>query len=69
LGYNRLSEDIAIAALKSDAHYREVARMMNESRKMYEEEIGALPGFKVYDSVANFILIKYRYHIKEVKEV
>ena len=35
----RLSEDIAIAALKSDAHYREVARMMNESRKMYEEEI------------------------------
>ena len=64
LGYNRLSEDIAIAALKSDAHYREVARMMNESRKMYEEEIGALPGFKVYDSVANFILIKYPIELK-----
>ena len=25
LGYNRISEDIAIAALKSDAHYRNIA--------------------------------------------
>lgn len=65
LGYNRLSEDLAIAALKSDAHYREVARMMNESREMYEKEIGVLPGFKVYDSVANFILIKYPIELKE----
>jgi len=64
LGYNRLSEDIAIAALKSESHYRDVARMMNESRKMYEEEIGSLPGFKVYDSVANFILIKYPIELK-----
>ena len=24
LGYNRISEDIAIAALKSDAHYRNI---------------------------------------------
>ena len=64
LGYNRLSEDIAIAALKSEAHYRDVARMMNESRKMYEEEIGVLPGFIVYDSVANFILIKYPIELK-----
>lgn len=69
LGYNRLSEDIAIAALKSDAHYREVARMMNESRKMYEEEIGVLPGFKVYDSVANFILIKYPIELKPALQV
>ena len=59
-----MSEDIAIAALKSEAHYRDVARMMNESRKMYEEEIGVLPGFKVYDSVANFILIKYPIELK-----
>ena len=29
LGYNRISEDIAIAALKSDAHYRNIARLMN----------------------------------------
>ena len=64
LGYNRLSEDIAIAALKSEAHYRDVARMMNESRSLSVEEIGVLPGFKVYDSVANFILIKYPIELK-----
>lgn len=65
LGYNRLSEDVAIAALKSESHYRDVARMMNESRKAYEEEIGTLPGFIVYKSVANFVLIKYPIALKE----
>lgn len=68
LGYNRLSEDVAIAALKSESHYREVARMMNESRKAYEEEIGCLPGFIVYESVANFILIKYPITLKKALE-
>ena len=55
LGYNRISEDLAIAALKSDTHYRNIAHMMNEDRTHYEAEIGSLPGFKVYRSVANFI--------------
>ena len=68
LGYNRLSEDVAIAALQSESHYREVARMMNESRKAYEEEIGCLPGFIVYESVANFILIKYPIALKKALE-
>ena len=65
LGYNRISEDIAIAALKSDAHYRNIAKLMNEDRERYEKEIGELPGFKVYESVANFILIKYPIELKE----
>ena len=65
LGYNRISEDIAIAALKSDAHYRNIAKLMNEDRECYEKEIGVLPGFKVYESVANFILIKYPIELKE----
>lgn len=26
---------------------------------MYTKEIGTLPGFKVYKSIANFILIKF----------
>ena len=50
LGYNRISEDIAIAALKSDTHYRNIAKLMNEDRERYEKEIGVLPGFKVYAS-------------------
>lgn len=65
LGYDRLSEDIAIAALKSDSHYREIANVMQQAREMYKEELGCLPGFKVYKSYANFILIKYPLEIKE----
>ena len=51
LGYDRLSEDIAIAAIKSDAHYREIAQVMQDARDMYTNELGALPGFKVYQSL------------------
>lgn len=65
LGYNRISESLAIAALQSESHYREIARLMNEDRLAYENEIGILPGFKVYKSVANFILIKYPIKMKE----
>lgn len=59
LGYDRLSEEIAIAAMKSDAHYRRIAKIMQEAREMYTKELKELPGFKVYKSGANFILIKY----------
>jgi len=65
LGYDRLSEEVGIAALKSDAHYREIAHVMDEARQMYADEIGSLPGFKVYKSIANFILIKYPIELKE----
>jgi histidinol-phosphate aminotransferase len=65
LGYNRISEDIAIAALKSEQHYREVAESMNRDRRRFEQEIGTLDGFKVYKSTANFILIKYPIALKE----
>ena len=46
LGYDRLSEDIAIAAMNSDAHYRKIAQVMQDARDMYTKELGALPGFK-----------------------
>ncbi|MCQ2096157.1 MAG: histidinol-phosphate aminotransferase family protein [Bacteroidaceae bacterium] len=59
LGYDRLSEDVAIAAMRSDAHYRGIADVMEDARRMYKDELGSLPGFKVYRSVANFILVKY----------
>ena len=65
LGYDRLSEEVAIAALKSEDYYRRVAAVMDEARRMYTAEIGALEGFKVYRSSANFILIKYPLRLKE----
>ena len=65
LGYNRFSEAVALAALDSDAHYRRVADDMAWGRDLYKRELGNRPGFKVYKSVANFILIKYPIEIKE----
>ena len=65
LGYNRFSEAVALAALDSDDHYRKVADDMEWGRQLYKKELGNLPGFKVYKSVANFILIKYPLEIKE----
>jgi histidinol-phosphate aminotransferase len=65
LGYNRFSEAVALAALDSDDHYRHVADDMEWGRQLYKKELGHLSGFKVYKSVANFILIKYPIEIKE----
>ena len=38
---------------------------MEWGRQLYKKELGSLPGFKVYKSVANFILIKYPIEIKD----
>ena len=65
LGYNRFSEAVTLAALDSDEHYRRVADEMDWGRRLYHQQLDPLPGFKVYKSVANFILIKYPLQMKE----
>ena len=65
LGFNRFSEAVALAALESDEHYRRVADDMEWDRQLFKKELGDLPGFKVYKSVANFILIKYPIEMKD----
>jgi len=69
LGYNRFSEAVALAALDSDDYYRQVADEMEWDRQLFKKELGNLPGFKVYKSVANFILVKYPVEIKEQLQV
>lgn len=69
LGYNRFSEAVALAALESDEHYRRVADEMEQGRQIFKSVLGNMPGFKVYKSVANFILIKYPVGIKEALEI
>lgn len=59
LGYHRLSEAIALAALDSPGYYRDVAAHMAEDRAMFGRILGALPGFTVYRSEANFVLVKF----------
>ena len=65
LGYNRFSEAVALAALDSDEHYRRIADEMEWGRQLFKKELAPRPGFKVYKSVANFILVKYPERIRE----
>lgn len=68
LGFNRFSEVVALAALDSHDYYRKIANEMEWDRQLFMRELGNLYGFKVYKSVANFILVKYPFEIKEALE-
>jgi histidinol-phosphate aminotransferase len=57
LGYHRLSEEVALAALDSPEYYRDIARRIEADKELYYRELGGLPGFVVYRSEANFILV------------
>lgn len=58
LGYHRLSEAVALAAIDSADYYRDIAAKMEQDREMYRRVLSALPGFKVFHSHANFVLVK-----------
>lgn len=57
-------EELGIAVLKSTDYYQQVADQMAEDRQMYMNELNTLEGFKVYQSNANFILVKYPIELK-----
>lgn len=65
LGYNRLSERIAIAALDSKEYYEEMRDKMTSDMDIYYNEFNKIPGFKAYKSYANFILVKIPIEIKD----
>jgi histidinol-phosphate aminotransferase len=65
LGFNCLSERVAIAALDSEEYYCEVCKKMTSDLDMYFHEFNNLPGFKAYRSFANFILVKIPFGIKD----
>ncbi|MDR0864752.1 MAG: aminotransferase class I/II-fold pyridoxal phosphate-dependent enzyme [Candidatus Symbiothrix sp.] len=65
LGFNKLSEKIGIAALQSTDFYAEKGDWMQQDKERYKQALNPLPDFKVYDSDANFILIKYPIEMKE----
>ncbi len=64
LGYNRLSERIALAALDSDDYYQDMRLKMQEDTEQYFNVLNKLPGFKAYRSYANFILVKIPEEVK-----
>jgi len=66
LGYNRLSEQIAIAALDSTEFYEDMCNKMIADTETYLKEFNKLAGFKAYKSYANFILVKIPAEIKDI---
>jgi histidinol-phosphate aminotransferase len=58
LGYNRLSEAVALAALDSAEYYRAIAERMAADKELYYGRVGSLPGVTVFRSDANFLLLE-----------
>jgi len=65
LGFNLISEQIAIAALDSPDYYEDIAKKMKSDKEIYYQELGKIPGFTVFKSDANFILVEIPSEIKE----
>lgn len=57
LGYSRINELIALAALDSMPYYEEITAKMNTDKETFFTEFSRLSGFKPYRSDANFILV------------
>jgi histidinol-phosphate aminotransferase len=58
LGYNRVSEEVALAALDSVDYYRGIAEKMAADKELYYSRVGKLPGVTVFRSDANFLLVE-----------
>lgn len=65
LGYNRISEALALAALDSPEYYATISSAMRLDRKAYREFFDHLEGFQLFKSDANFVLVKIPTDIKE----
>ena len=66
LGYNRISELLALAALDSPEYYRDLASKMAADRESFYELFRAYEGCRVFDSSANFVLVKFPDHVVPV---
>jgi histidinol-phosphate aminotransferase len=58
LGYNRISEILALAALDSAEYYETISRQMRKDRQSFYELFARVKGFRCFASDANFILVR-----------
>ena len=58
LGYNVLSEQLALAALRDRTYYQSLASTTEKERERYYDFFQTAKGCKAYRSDANFILVK-----------
>jgi histidinol-phosphate aminotransferase len=64
LGYNQLTEKIALAALDEKEYYQGITRQMREDTEEYYRTFSRLEGFLPFRSDANFVLVRYPAVIK-----
>ena len=58
LGYNVVSEQLALAALRDKTYYRSLASTTAKERERYYEFFRPMDGCKTFRSDANFVLVK-----------
>ena len=63
LGYNRISEKLALAALDSLDYYRDVSRQIQQEREEYYAFFDSQPKCTCFHSDANFVLVKVAHHV------
>ncbi len=68
LGFNQLSEKIALAALGSPEYYRSITRKMQSDKEKFYACFDRLPGFTAFASDANFVLVRYPILLRKVLE-
>jgi histidinol-phosphate aminotransferase len=59
LGFNRISERLALAALDSPDYYRDIARRMADDREEFYRLFRSYQDCRAYDSAANFVLVRF----------
>jgi histidinol-phosphate aminotransferase len=65
LGYNRISEALALAALDSPEYYRTISEQIQEDRKRFYSFFDTQNGCTCFRSDANFIFVRIPVEIKK----
>jgi histidinol-phosphate aminotransferase len=65
LGYNLISEGLALIALDDMDYYQKVTKMMQEDKDYFYNEFNKLEGFTAYKSFANFMLVDMPKNIRK----
>lgn len=58
LGFNRILEEVGVAALESKAYYAKIVKKIIADRKYFIQQVNKLRNFKAYSSKATFVLVK-----------
>lgn len=58
LGFSRILEEVAVAALASKSFYKKVAKKICRDRDWFIKKVNQLKNFQAFNSLGNFVLVK-----------